>query len=58
MMNTNVLLGQLPQAGIDWVAAAQAQPRPATALLVLLGYAVGGIALALVLFDRQEPVGK
>ncbi|MBN1580249.1 MAG: ABC transporter permease [Anaerolineae bacterium] len=58
VMNTNVLLGQLPHAGIDWVAAAQTQTRPGTALLVLLGYAIGGMALAFVLFERQDIAGK
>jgi hypothetical protein len=44
--------------GADWTASADAGTTPGTALLVMAGYAVGGVVLASVLLHRQDLRGK
>jgi ABC-type transport system involved in multi-copper enzyme maturation permease subunit len=55
MSNTNLLMNRLHFAmGADWSATARTDVGPGSAVVSLAGYAIGGIVLACVLFQRQD----
>jgi len=55
MSNTNLLMNRLHFAmGADWSATAGTEVGPGIAVLSLASYAIGGIVLACVLFQRQD----
>lgn len=57
--NTNMLLNQLPfPMGADWSASAGQSVDIVSALLMLVGYAIGGVIVASVLLERQDLRGK
>jgi ABC-type transport system involved in multi-copper enzyme maturation permease subunit len=59
MSNTNLLLNRTTfSMGADWSATTGAEVGASTAALVLICYAIGGVALACVLFQRQDLRGR